>query len=169
MVRTVARRTAPPSPLLTKTALVSRLKKWSLIKRETADLTKEQNNLRDEMMKYAETLAAQAEQDGDPEGDIEFDEKGSIYIPLPSFDGPNGRVSGFKRERRVSTVFDEDKALALLEAKGDPKLKKRAIRTIEVIDQDEFYVLQQEGLITEPELDSLFEEKVNWAFHPVQG
>jgi hypothetical protein len=73
-----------------------------------------------------------------------------------------------KRERRVSVGLDEEATETLLHTKG---LKDRVFKevTTTVLDQDELYVLQQEGLITEEELDALFTENVSFAFKPIRG
>ncbi|WP_188187596.1 hypothetical protein [Nonomuraea sp. SYSU D8015] len=65
------------------------------------------------------------------------------------------QVKGFVRQRSESIRLDEDAVYDLAEEKG---LLDRVIRKVEIeeIDQDALFALQQEGLITREELQSLF-------------
>ncbi|WP_020142248.1 hypothetical protein [Terracoccus sp. 273MFTsu3.1] len=69
--------------------------------------------------------------------------------------------TGLKQERRVSKVFDEEKAEEILKAKG---LWEDAIETIEVIDQDKVYALHMDDKITEAEMDLILADKETFAF-----
>ena len=92
----------------------------------------------------------------------EPDEDGNIvweFDPVPSGDS---FCSGLKLQRRVSEYIDEESARALIEDAG---LAPRCIRRIytEEIDLDELYAANQEGLITDEEMDSIIEVDENWA------
>jgi hypothetical protein len=69
--------------------------------------------------------------------------------------------TGLKQERRVSKVFDEEKAEEILKAKN---LWKDAIETVEVIDHDKVYALHMDEKITEAEMDEILVDKETFAF-----
>jgi hypothetical protein len=64
--------------------------------------------------------------------------------------------------------LDAEKAEELAIAKG---IRDRVFKevTTEVLDQDELYVLNQEGILSDEELDSLFVETESFAFKPIRG
>lgn len=133
-------------------SVVERFRQWAGIKNEVTFLKNRQDKLRDELMTVVQS-------DGEP------DDKGNVFLPLPTEVEVGGKKYGnLKAERRASSVFMEDKAEELLSGKG---LLERAQKTIVVLDHDEVYLMHQEGLITEEEIDSLFQEKVTYAFVPV--
>jgi len=163
-------------------------------KAESEALKKRYEQLRDEIMTYL-----------DKHGEV--DEKGHKTIALPTPVLVAGKEFGsVKRERRVSTSFDEEAAEALLSPKGLLSRVQRTIVTINstmavessfsvdgsghdvrlfpdvgatravpeavvswvtVLDQNEVYVLNQQGLITDKELDSLFVENETFAYKPL--
>jgi hypothetical protein len=163
-------------------------------KAESEALKKRYEQLRDEIMTYL-----------DKHGEV--DEKGHKTLALPTPVLVAGKEFGsVKRERRVSTSFDEEAAEALLSPKGLLSRVQRTIVTINstmeiestfgvaeghsvrlfpadgtksvevpeasvswvtVLDQNEVYVLNQQGLITDKELDSLFVENETFAYKPL--
>jgi hypothetical protein len=103
----------------------------------------------------------------DANGDI--DEKGSKFWKLdPPIEVNGQKFTEVKRERRVSVTLDAEKAEELAIAKG---IRDRVFKevTTEVLDQDELYVLNQEGILSDEELDSLFVETESFAFKPIRG
>lgn len=63
---------------------------------------------------------------------------------------------GFKAQASTPHPYmEEDEVLELVRAKG---LADRVIKTIEVVDFDQLYVLNQEGAITDAELDGLMHQ-----------
>lgn len=97
------------------------------------------------------------------------DEKGSYYLDLPVAADYKGRpVSKLKRQRAVSTVFDEEMAEQLLTEKGLLERAHREVITWEW-DQDEIYAMYQEDLLTEDELRSLFRVVETFSFVPATG
>lgn len=92
------------------------------------------------------------------------DHDGNQWFDLP--DG-YGEYRHLKNEKKVSTTINVERLKNLALDKG---VEARVIRkeVIEVIDQDEIYVLYQENIITEEELDSLFDEKVTYALNVVK-
>lgn len=151
-VKTVKRRERPVR-LGTLSAMVYQ---WAVLKHEVKTLGTEQTRLRD-------SLLAHLAENG------EVDEKGSQFITLPDpiVVGVD-RIGAIKRERRASTSLNLDAAEELLAGKGKTILARcqKEVTTV-VFDQDELYVLNQEGLISDEELDSLFETNVTWAFKPL--
>jgi hypothetical protein len=81
----------------------------------------------------------------------------------------NGQTfTEIKREKRTSIGLDEDAVDTLVNATG---IRDRVFKevTTTVLDQDELYVLNQEGVISDEELDALFTEKISYAFKPLTG
>lgn len=147
---TTIRRPAPAAPR--PTGIAAKLAQWATIRAEIDALTARANHLRDELSQIVDTQ-------GEP------DDKGHIYLQLPAPITVGEKTYGsIKRERRVSTVFKEDEAEEALLAKG---LLARAQETITVLSQDAIYLLNQEGLLSDEEIDSFFGKKVSFAFKPV--
>lgn len=132
-------------------SIEARLLQWATMKSEGDLIAKRQKALRDEM---SEAIKA----DGVP------DEKGSLYLNLNSEVSVGDKTyRTLKYERRVSERLDETAAEQLLAGKG---LLERAMKTVVMFDPNELYVLNQEGLLTDEELDSLIVISESWAFKP---
>lgn len=91
------------------------------------------------------------------------DENGNLcYI----FDEPlfieDGKYIGLQNQRKVSEFYNEKKAVKLIEDTG---LKARCIREVVTweIDYDELYAANQEGLVTDEEIDSIMDHDVSYA------
>lgn len=91
------------------------------------------------------------------------DEYGHLRMDLRPFEFGGKRYEGIKRERRVSRAVNLERAAMLADAKN---LGERLYPLRPVFDAEELYVLYQEGLLTEREIDDLFDTKVTWAFKP---
>lgn len=79
-------------------------------------------------------------------------------------------MKGIKRERRVSVGLDEEKAAEIITEKGDDVVRRVYKEVVEtVLDQEEIYVLHQEGVISEEEIDAMFVERESFAFIPVKA
>jgi hypothetical protein len=94
----------------------------------------------------------------------EPDENGNIVW---TFDNPlitdeTGQYLGFKLQRRVSEYVDDEKARTIIE---NHDLDRRCIRIIEVaeIDYDEMYAANQQGIISDEEIDSIISADETWA------
>ncbi|NBW11501.1 MAG: hypothetical protein EBR82_26070 [Caulobacteraceae bacterium] len=87
----------------------------------------------------------------------EVNDKGSII--LDASDSNNGPMQVVK-QRRVSKMFDEDKADALLQEKG---LFETCTKTITVLDQDAVMAAYYDGKLTDEDIETMFPEKVSWA------
>lgn len=94
------------------------------------------------------------------------DERGHKYLKLPAPITVNGETFGrFKNERRTRKSLNEARVWELLYAKN---LEERCTTTITVIDQDELFACLYEGLISEDEIDSLYDITTSYAFEPVE-
>jgi hypothetical protein len=135
-------------------SLVRKVSEFLAIKFEVTSLTDRQNVLKKELL-------AEVERHG------EVDEKGSQFLELDEPVVIHGQTfRSLKRERRATPVFLQEDAEALLEKKGLLDRVMKEVTTV-VFDQDELYLLHQEGLISEEEIDSLFTENESWAFKPL--
>lgn len=125
------------------------------LKQEITTLSARQNDLKKRCMSEVEKTGY-------------TDEKGNQYLEFPE-PVESGGVSctGIKRERRVSTVLDEESAEAFLKRK---RLLEKCQTTITVLDEDKILQLLYEGKISQADLDThVFKQKVNWAFIPLTG
>lgn len=100
----------------------------------------------------------------------EPDENGNIVW---TFDNPlttddAGQYLGFKLQRRVSEYTDDERAMEILEEHG---LGPRCVRYITVaeIDYDEMYAANQEGVISDDEIDSIISIDETWALVKVKA
>lgn len=103
------------------------------------------------------------EESGEP------DENGNLTWEFPepvSIEGKKFR--GLMLQRRVSEYTDEDKALELI-YKHD--LQRRCIkeRIVEDVDLDELYAANQEGIVSDDEIDSIIETTESWALTKVKA
>jgi hypothetical protein len=96
-------------------------------------------------------ILATVEELGEP------NEKGSLVLPINDAKTNTGNVV---KQRRVSKVFDEDKADNLLKEKG---LFESVTKTITVLDQDAVMAAYYDGKLTDEDIESMFPEKVSWA------
>lgn len=87
-----------------------------------------------------------------------------------SVPGADGKMYAGVMLRRTQGLptFDEEEVLEF--ARSDPKIAKRVIKTIEIPDLEQLYVLQQEGVITEAELRGLMHTPApSYALWPVEA
>lgn len=153
--RTVSRRsTRPEGRPATTDRVVNDARQYLFLQGEVKSLSSRAGEIKDRLM-TAVTAG------GEP------DEKGSLFLSLPVPIEANGKTyRSLKREKRTSKYLDEERTLELLHTKGlVDRVQKERVETY--LDQDEIYVLNQEGLLTDEELDSLFETEISWAFKPV--
>lgn len=143
--RTVRRRS-------TASAVVGKLLQFLVLKDEVKTTTERLDSLKKELTKHVVEHG-------------EVDDKGhrNFVLPAPLEYGDKS-YTGFQQQRRVSQSFDTDVAEKLLKDKG---LWDRAVVMVPEIDQNEVYVLNQEGLLSDDELDSMFAERETFAFRPI--
>lgn len=106
------------------------------------------------------------------------DENGHKYL---DFDEPiqiNGvRYKGLQNQRKVSSGIDVDLVEAWFDnPANDPgyyrqSLKERVFKPVTTIefDQDELYVLNQEGILPDDVLDSFMAQNVTWSLTAVKA
>lgn len=136
---------------LSDSALAEKLRLWVYLKAQVDRNTAQLNQLRDQ-------ISADVERYGRP------DESGHVRMQLRRpFEYGGKRYEGIKRERRVSRTLSQDRAEALANARG---LRDRLFPMRPVFDADELLVLYQQGLLTEGEIDGLYDTKITWAFKP---
>jgi hypothetical protein len=131
--------------------IVPLFREWAMLKAEADALTTRRNKLRDRC------AAAVAERGY-------ADHKGSQYLDLP-WPIEAGGVSylRIKRERRVTTVPDAEVAESVTRSKGD-EIYRRVFPLVPCLDPDELYVLLQEGVLTEDDMDAIFVQHESFAF-----
>ena len=154
MGRVVRRTTTAAPPPLSKTQLVSKAIACLTLLAEEKSAKDRAGVLKGELMTALHTS-------GEP------DEKGHRYLYFQNPIRVGGKiVKGLKREKRVSQAFDTEVAEEILTKHG---LLERAqvTETIVSLDQNEVYVLNQEGLISDEELDAMIVSSETFAFKPV--
>jgi hypothetical protein len=155
VTRRTTRRAERPINLDPETPL-EKVRQFLILKFQEQQIVTRKNKLRDDVSAHVDATG-------------EVDEKGSKFWKLPTPIEVNGqKFTEIKRERRVSTKLDVDAVDTLVNEKG---LRDRVYKqvTTEVLDQDELYVLNQEGVISDAELDGLWVESASFAFKPLQG
>lgn len=131
--------------------VIPTFREWAMLKAQQTDLTTRMNKLRD---KVAAAVQARGY----------ADHKGSQYIDLP-FPIPVGdsEYVRIKRERRVSIVADLEAAERITKAHGE-QIYRRAFPPVPTLDADELYVMLQEGVLTEEDMDQIMVQKESFAF-----
>lgn len=84
----------------------------------------------------------------------EQDESGNFIwdFDKPVIGDKDDSYRGLMLQRRVSEFIDEDKADEIIQAHN---LQDRCYTTIEVIDFDQLYACNQEGVVSDEEIDSI--------------
>lgn len=137
------------APALPIDPVIPVFREWALTKGKVTELTTHMNKLRD---RIAVAVAERGYRD----------HKGSQYIDLP-FPLQVGETEyrRIKRERRVSVVADDDAAERITRAKG---VYERAFPPVRTLDINELYVLYQEGILSQDELDAILQARESFAF-----
>lgn len=95
------------------------------------------------------------------------DEKGHLVFNLDADVEKDGTwYAGFMRQRRVSQSFNEEKAEALLAAKGIDE--EQYVSYQRYVDQDKVSRLYADDVLTDEEYQSLIDQTETWAFVPVK-
>lgn len=98
-------------------------------------------------------LAAKDEDDKWANGEEDAEGNRVFYFDQSMVGADGRRYAGVMlRRAQGAATFDEREVLGFAFERG---LRDRLVKTVEVADLDELYVLQQEGIITEAELRSL--------------
>lgn len=135
----------------TGSAVVSKLLQFLVLKEEVKTSTERLDVLKKELTKHVTEHG-------------EVDDKGhrNFLLPEPLEYGEK-TYTGFQQQRRVSQSFDTTVAEGILKDRG---LWDRAVVMVPEIDQNQVYVLNQEGLLSDDELDTMFAERESFAFRP---
>jgi len=146
-------------------AVVKWTEEFFRFKKLAAHSKKMQESLRDDLLGYIEETAE------DPPDDLETwtDSNGSQYVrlPVPVEDSvKNKDIQVLKREHRVSKILDEDRATELL---AERKLLERCTIMVPVLDEESILALNFEGVLSDEDLKSLYDEKETWAFTQQEG
>ena len=88
----------------------------------------------------------------------EADDKGNRFYHFPE---PVDGVQGVKRERRLSQSLDEDAAMELIEKHN---LQNSCLENIVVLNEDGLLAANFDGIISDKEMASLYDEKESFAF-----
>ncbi|MGW0060331.1 hypothetical protein ACWDTT_10435 [Streptosporangium sandarakinum] len=126
-------------------------RQWVTLKERIAADTTELGYLRDQLMEYA-ALYGEANAKGHRTSELTTEyttTSGTTY-------------AGWTREKRTTTRVNVDRVRALAEEKGLVD-ELFTTQTVEVLDQDKLYALQQEDRITTPELDELLDTTTTYA------
>lgn len=97
------------------------------------------------------------------------DENGNLIL---TFDSPmtvDGEeyYDGLQLQRRVSEFINDDRAMEIIE---NHNLQERCLKKITTlhIDYDALYACNQEGLISDEDIDSILEQDESWALVKVK-
>lgn len=127
-------------------SLTAEVMEYQSVKSQVDELSARQKQLRDSIMEVIEIL-------GDP------DEDGHIWLEL---DHEVNGTTRLQRRRRVTTVFNDERAQDILEKEG---LLERCTEMVRVVDEDAVMAALYEGLLTDEQVDAMADHKVVWALH----
>lgn len=99
---------------------------------------------------------------------FEADEDGNYFYEFPKPINLDGIwYTGLMAQRRVSEFVDDERANTLIYKYG---LANRCLRRVEtfVIDYDELYAANQEGIVPDEDIDSIIDYDVNYALVKVK-
>lgn len=117
---------------------------YRLLKAQTDEMTKRIKVLRDSLMESVQALGLE-------------DDKGHVFLALDDdIDG----VTELVAERRVVQSINEEAAQDLLQEKG---LLDRCTEMVRVVNQDEVMAARFDDLLTDDDVDAMFDIKVTYA------
>lgn len=117
---------------------------YKLLKAQTDEMAKRIKVLRDSLMESVQTLGIE-------------DDKGHVFLVLDDdIDGVNEIVA----ERRVTQAINEEAAQDLLQDRG---LFDRCTELVRVVNQDEVMAARFEELLSDDDVDAMFDVKVTYA------
>lgn len=117
------------------------------------------------LQKRADTLKGRLKDNFDSFKGIYANENGSKFFDLPTPIRVAGKwFKGMEMRRSAPTTFDEEVAEKILRGKG---VYAEALSNY--VDQNKVILLQQQGKITEADIDAMFKSKESFAFWPVEA
>jgi hypothetical protein len=129
--------------------IVPKFREWVILRAQVTEMTTRMNRLRDTVSQAVENRGY-------------ADHKGSQYIDLPfAVVVGDTSYSRIKRERRVSIIADDEAAERITRKKG---CYDRAFPPVRHLDVDELYVLYQEDVLSQDELDEILTPRETFAF-----
>lgn len=135
-------------------SILRRTLEWLHVKRQADQLVARANQLRDEVTKVVRDSQ-----------DAYVDDRGNLFLDLPKALTVGETTYGaIKREKRITRFPNEDRIRELAERTGT---LDRLFPSQPVLDEQELYVLYQEGLITEQDIDGSYDVKESWALKAV--
>ena len=115
--------------------------------------------------KARDAIKAWFEKGGDSEHEITFNDNGSQLV---EFDEPiladGVTITGLENRRTETSELDLDKVDELLDTLP-ADVRKRVVKKVTeyIVDPDELFKLNQEGVIKDDQLDALFSTDIKWA------
>jgi hypothetical protein len=99
------------------------------------------------------------------------DESGHKYLDLdPPLTIDGVTYTAIKLERRVASSIDLDATEVLMTSKGRTEYERVfKLVTVEEFDENEFYLANQRGVVSDDELDAVITEEVTYALVPVKS
>lgn len=99
------------------------------------------------------------------------DENGHKYLDLnPPLAIDGVTYTAIKLERRVSSSVDLDATEVLMTKKGQVEYERVFKQVVvEEFDENEFYLANQRGIVSDDELDAVITEEVTYALVPVKS
>ena len=116
------------------------LRQYLALKKEVELLTNRVNTLKSKLTEHVES-----------EG--QTDDRGHITLTVEDVT--------LTKQRRVSKNLDMAVAEPLLDAKG---IKDQCIKMVPVVDESAVMAAFYQGKLTEEDIDTMFPEKITWAF-----
>lgn len=93
------------------------------------------------------------------------DDKGNVFLELDQPLNVGGKTfTSVKREMRVKRTPNDDRIMELAQRVG---AVDRLFPLKPVVDVEELYVLYQEGLVSESDIDGVFDSETSWALKAV--
>lgn len=160
---TVVRKSRPKASA-NVSAAVSRIREMLIVK-----AIKEQHEKREKALK--EQIHADLQSLG------EEDDQGHAFFDLPEpVEAGGSTYTRIKRQKAVTTSFDEDVAKRILAKKvveatpGDPKhsLLDECQTTIVVLDEQKIREAHFEGKITKAEIERMFPKSITYSIRPLK-
>lgn len=129
--------------------ITAKFQEYVDLKKQIDALTKRQNDIKPQLMEYAEANG------------IEDDKGHFIYYIDEEVDG----YVSMQKQRRVSFGYDEDTAKIILTARG---VYERCTVMKPALLEDEVMACLYEGVLTESDIDQIRPQKITWAFVPLK-
>lgn len=115
---------------------------YKTLRDEIESLEKRKRELRDSLMDAVKAAG-------------EADTSGHIWLSFEDEDLPS-----LQAERRVTQTLNQDRAQVFLEDRG---LTDRCTTLVRIVDEDAVMAARYEDLLSDEDIEAMFDEKVTWA------